>query len=230
MKTSTLLVICACALVCSGILALGLKSVNKDERSVSVRGLCERTVDADMALWPLTFSLGSNNLQTLKSEVIEKTEVVKKYLADFGLGEEDYSINAPDIVDSNLDRYLDKSRIIYTYTARQVFFVRSKKVEAVKKAQEGIINLINNGLVIENTYGSKLDFEFVGLNDIKPEMIREATVNAKKAAEQFAADSGSKIGTIKKATQGLFTIENVAEGFQEKKTVRVVTNVEYLLK
>ena len=79
-------------------------------------------------------------------------------------------------------------------------------------------------------YDSKVSYEFTKLNDIKPEMIAEATKNARTAAEQFARDSNSKVGKIKKASQGLFTIQDAAAGLEDKKNVRVVNTVEYLLK
>ena len=61
-------------------------------------------------------------------------------------------------------------------------------------------------------------------------MIEEATKNARVAAEQFARDSGSKVGKIQTASQGLFSIENAAPGLDYKKNVRVVTTVVYSLK
>ena len=82
----------------------------------------------------------------------------------------------------------------------------------------------------ESVYKSKISFEFTKLNDIKPQMIAEATKNARTAAEQFARDSGSKVGKIKRASQGLFSIEDAAADLSERKTIRVVTTVEYLLK
>ena len=64
----------------------------------------------------------------------------------------------------------------------------------------------------------------------KPEMIALATKNARLAAQQFANDSGSKVGEIKKATQGLFSVENAAIGLEDIKSIRVVTQVEYQLR
>ena len=125
---------------------------------------------------------------------------------------------------------MDKDKILYTYLAQTVVLVRSSKVAEVKKAQDDSLDLMSSGIAVSKDYNSKISFEFTKLNEIKPQMIAEATKNARTAAEQFAHDSGSKVGKIKTATQGFFSIENAAEDLQEKKTIRVVTTVEYLLK
>ncbi len=90
--------------------------------------------------------------------------------------------------------------------------------------------LVKQGIVLANSYGRGTEFLFTGLNRIKPAMIAEATKNARKAAEQFAQDSGSKVGSIRKARQGLFTIRNRDMNSPDLKIVRVVTTVEYFLK
>ncbi len=125
---------------------------------------------------------------------------------------------------------MDRDKILYTYLAQTVVLVRSSKVAEVKKAQDDSLDLMSSRIAVSKDYNSKISFEFTKLNNIKPQMIAEATKNARTAAEQFAHDSGSKVGKIKTATQGFFSIENAAEDLQEKKTIRVVTTVEYLLK
>ena len=100
----------------------------------------------------------------------------------------------------------------------------------MKSAYADSLELVSAGIAVNQDYDSKVSYEFTKLNDIKPEMIAEATKNARTAAEQFAHDSNSKVGKIKKATQGLFTIEDAAVGLEDKKSVRVVNTVEYLLK
>jgi hypothetical protein len=103
-------------------------------------------------------------------------------------------------------------------------------VPAVKTAAEKAGELIGKGIVlVGENYGRTTEFLFTGLNDIKPAMIQEATKNAHTAAEQFAKDSGSKVGKIKNASQGLFTITDRDMNTPDKKNVRVVTTVEYYL-
>lgn len=218
------------ALAVAVILAFGMSNIAKPSRSVTVRGLSEREVNADLAVWPLSFSLGNNDLKTLQSEIVSKTEVATNFLKEHGLSEEDFTVQAPNIVDNSVNMYLDKDRIAYKYIGKATVLVRSNKIEAVKKANNDSLKLATSGITLNQDYDSKISFDFTALNDIKPEMIALATKNARQAAEQFARDSGSRVGKIKNATQGFFSIEDAAVGLEEKKKVRVVTTVEYLLK
>lgn len=217
-------------IISSLILAFGLTNIITPERSVSVRGLSEKEVDADLAIWNMTFSTGDNNLSSLQQSVISKTQTVKKYLKDNGLDENDFTVQPAAITDNSLNSYMDQSKLRYTFIARQTILIRSSKIESVKSAYADSLNLVSSGIAVLQEYDGKVNYEFTKLNQIKPQMIAEATENARTAAEQFARDSNSKVGKIKKATQGLFTIEDAAPGLEEKKNVRVVTTVEYLLK
>ena len=212
------------------ILSVGLSNIARADKTVSVRGLAEREVDADLAVWPLTFSLGSNDLTELQKDILAKTEIVKSYLAEYELSSEDFTVQSPSITDNSMNPYMDKNQVRYTYIAETVVLVRSSKVEQVKKAQGDSLKLMSDGIAVSKDYKSKISFEFTKLNDIKPQMIAEATKNARTAAEQFARDSGSKVGKIKRASQGLFSIEDAAADLSKRKTIRVVTTVEYLLK
>ena len=212
------------------ILSVGLSNIARADKTVSVRGLAEREVDADLAVWPLTFSLGSNDLTELQKDILAKTEIVKNYLAEYELSGDDFTVQSPSITDNSMNPYMDKNQVRYTYIAETVVLVRSSKVEQVKKAQGDSLKLMSDGIAVSKDYKSKISFEFTKLNDIKPQMIAEATKNARTAAEQFARDSGSKVGKIKRASQGLFSIEDAAADLSERKTIRVVTTVEYLLK
>ncbi len=212
------------------ILAVGLANIITPERSVSVRGLAEREVDADLAVWNMSFLMGENSLESMQKSILEKTEVIKKYLIKHGLEESDFTVKPAAITDNSLNSYMDQTKITYKFVAQQTILVRSGKIEAVKSAYADSLELVSAGIAVNQDYDSKVSYEFTKLNDIKPEMIAEATKNARTAAEQFAHDSNSKVGKIKKATQGLFTIEDAAVGLEDKKSVRVVNTVEYLLK
>ena len=212
------------------ILAFGLANIITPERSVSVRGLAEREVDADLAVWNMSFSTGENSLEAIQKSIMEKTEVIKEYLINHGLEESDFTVQPAAITDNSLNSYMDQTKITYTFIARQTILVRSAKIAAVKSAYADSLELVSAGIAVNQDYDSKVSYEFTKLNDIKPEMIAEATKNARTAAEQFARDSNSKVGKIKKASQGLFTIQDAAAGLEDKKNVRVVNTVEYLLK
>lgn len=207
-----------------------MSGIGGETRSVTVRGLSEREVDADLVVWPLSFTVGSNDLNLLRKEIISKNDVCVEFLKKHGLDDSDFMVQAPQIQDNSVNLYIDRDRISYKYIAQSKILVRSNKINEVKTAQNDSLNLAEKGIAVRQEYDSKMQFEFTKLNDIKPEMIAEATKNARLAAEQFAHDSGSRVGKIKKATQGLFSIDDAAIGLEEKKHIRVVTSVEYLLK
>ena len=219
-----------CLVIASIVISLGFSSINPKEASVSVRGLAQREVNADLAVWQLSFGLGDNNLENLQKSIKEKSEIVSLYLKDKGLDERDFSVLSPSITNNLLDPYINQEKMQYIYIAKLNFLIRTDKISAVKKANEGLLELVDKGIAIKQDYENKINYEFTKLNDIKPEMIALATKNARKAVEQFAKDSNSNLGKIKHATQGLFSIENAATGLEERKIVRVVTQIQYLLK
>lgn len=229
MKTIHILIISVSLFLCSLVIAAGLGNVTKPQRSVTVRGLSEREVPADMAVWRLSFSVGGNELPGLRKNIIEQTEIVKDFLKNHGLADSDFSVLAPDITDTSVELYIDSSRKNYVYIAKQNVLIRSSKVNEVKKASEDTLELLGKGISVRSDYDTKVNYEFNGLNQIKPQMIADATENARAAAEQFAHDSHSKVGKITSASQGLFSIDDAATGLEELKRVRVVTTVVYAL-
>lgn len=223
------IIISAAVLLSSVILALGMGKIIKSERTVTVRGLAEREVDADMAVWKLSFSVGSNNLKQLQEAILADTETTKAFLESHSLTATDYTIKAPEITDATVSMYSNPENRSFDYVAKQTILVRSSNVTAVKNAAQDTIDLIGKGVSVSSDWDAKVEYYFNGLNDIKPEMIAEATKNARAAAEQFAHDSNSKVGKINNATQGLFSIEDAAPGLEYRKNVRVVTTVVYEL-
>jgi uncharacterized protein len=200
-------------------------------RSVSVKGLAEREVAADLVVWPLTFEVTGNDLVSLQSQVEAKRQTVREYLMTAGFDTTEISQSAPRIRDTQSEtQYGSGTPPKYRYVAQATITLRTNKIPAVKTAIEKAGDLIGKGIVlVGENYGRTTEFLFTGLNDIKPAMIEEATKNARKAAEQFAKDSGSKVGKIRSASQGLFTITDRDMNSPDRKNVRVVTTVEYYL-
>lgn len=223
------IIISITTILASLIITFGMTHIMHEVRTVTVRGLCEKEVDADMAVWKVSYSIPGNELIPIQEQLQEKTKILEEYLAEFQLTKEDYSVLAPEITDTNLNLYIDKSKNDYRYLAKQSILIRSGKVANVKDANSETQKLLSKGIAIESDYDNHISYEFNGLNEIKPEMIAKATESARQAAEQFAHDSKSRVGKIQSATQGLFTIENAAVGLEEKKRVRVVTTVVYTL-
>lgn len=230
MKTTNVLIISFALIVSAATIACGMSKIAKNSRTVSVRGLAEREVPADMATWRVSFSVSGNDLAALQREVISKTKIVLNFLGEYDLDEGDYSVLSPEITDTTTNIYLDQSRRQFNYVAKQTVLVRTEKVSSAKAASIDTIDLMGKGVALSSDYDNRVRYEFNGLNEIKPEMIADATKNALLAAEQFAHDSGSKVGKIVSANQGLFSIEDAAVGLEDIKNVRVVTTVVYSLK
>ena len=228
-NTIQVIAVCCTLLLSSFVISKGMGRIIKENRTVTVRGLAEREVAADTAVWKLSFSLGANTLPELQKKIISQTEIVTDFLKNYGLSDQDFSVQAPDITDTSVELYIDKSRQTFVYVAKQSVLVRSGKVDAVKLASTKTVELVGSGISVNSDYDSKVKYDFNGLNQIKPEMIALATQNAREAAEQFAHDSHSKVGKIVSATQGLFSIEDAAPGLEDLKNVRVVTTVVYSL-
>lgn len=206
----------------------GLKTLSNRDRVVSVRGLSEREVKADHVTWPISYQITGNDLQTIYAEINEKNAIIKKFLTDNGVKADEISVNAPNVTDNFVNGYRDKDNISDRYSVTNVLVVAGNQVDIVNALVPRMGELLPQGIAVAtNDYG--LEYEFTGLNSIKPAMIEEATVKAREAAEKFANDSESELGKIKDATQGYFEITDRDQYTPYIKTVRVVTSVDYFL-
>jgi len=209
------------------VLGRSLITFRAMDRYVTVKGLAEREVPADLAMWPVSYSVTANTLTDMDAALKHDRAQVMAYLTEQGLGDAEVIDATPRIQDMwsmNPDR-----RPEFRYQANAVLTVRSGDIAKVKKAIAASGNLVARGVLLVQNYEYRPTFAFTGLNAIKPEMIAEATRNARDAARQFAADSGSRVGAIRRATQGYFSLQDRDQLTPEVKNVRVVTTVEYLL-
>ena len=213
-------------------IVLGVSAIvaTQPKASVLVRGLAQREVDANLAIWRMSYSLGGNELAALQSEINTKNAVITEFLLAHGLSSDDFSVLPASITDISLDMYGDKSHISYTFIATATTLVRTSKIKELQAAFKDSQTLISSGIAIQQDFDNKINYEFTALNEIKPAMIEEATKNAREVAVKFAKDSNSQVGKIKNASQGVFSIENASGGLEDKKRVRVVTQIEYFLK
>ena len=201
------------------------------DRSVVVKGLAEMEVDANLAVWPITFSEASNNLGELQATLDRKQKIILDFLADAGFTKDDIAIGMISINDQKANIYGGNNQNVeFRYVGRAQMTVRTGQTALMTAAISRLTDLVGKGIVLnQDQYQSQVQYLFTDLNRIKPSMIESATKNAREAAEKFASDSKSKAGKIKKATQGLFTIEDRDMNTPYKKIVRVVTTVEYYL-
>ena len=200
------------------------------ERSVTVKGLSEREVPADIALWPITFTRADNDLSALYAGIEKDRKAIVAFLADAGFERKEMTINAPVITDKLAQQYGGGERVKFRYVAQQSVTVYTRKVRKVREAMPYLADLGKKGIVfVGNDYENRTEYLFSGLNAIKPSMIEEATRNARKVAEKFAKDSQSRLGKIKRARQGQFSIADRDSHTPYIKKIRVVSTIEYYL-
>lgn len=205
----------------------GLRSIADRDQYVTVKGLAEREVLADKVVWPLPFKCVSNDMQELYNEIEKNNNIVVGFLKDGGITEDEINISAPAVTDRLAQSYVPDN-IKFRYQAEAVITVTSSQVEKVIDLMKKQVNLMKQGVIISNEYNYNISFEYTSLNDIKPEMVEEATRNARAVAQKFAEDSGSNLGKIRQATQGQFSISS-DETTPQIKNIRVVTTVKYAL-
>lgn len=208
----------------------GINSFKNKDRIVSVKGLAEMEVPADKITWPLMYKDLGDDLLILYNNINAKNKAIISFLKTNGITEEEISVGAPEILDMMAERY-GGTAPDYRYNATAVITVTSNNVEKVRKLMSEQTELLKQGIAISGgDYRYNVSYEFTGLNAIKPAMIEEATKNARLAAEKFAKDSNSKLGKIRDAYQGQFTIFDRDSNTPYIKNVRVVTTVNYYLK
>lgn len=207
-------------------------SVRSMERTVTVKGLSEREVEADVATWPLTFQVASNDLDEIYKTIESRSGVIRDFLIDYGIADEDIILSPPDVTDVYAQQWGDQSSVRFRYTGSGTVTVHSERVDAVRNAMANVLELGKKGVAIAGDHYSGYSsgrFQFTGLNDIKPEMVEEATRNARSVAEKFAEDSNSRLGKIKTASQGQFSITDRDSTTPHIKKVRVVSTIVYYL-
>jgi hypothetical protein len=227
------------------VLGAQIKATKLSDRYVTVKGLVERTVKSDLAIWPLSYKEAGDDL----SSVYAKTETDKRTVLEFldqqGIKSSEIELGVVRVVDTQANEY-GGTRAAHRYIVEQQVTVRTSRVDQVAAAAQKTMQLLQKGIVLNGNPGQSLAYKFTGLNSIKPDMITEATRNARSAADRFASDSGSKVGSIRQANQGVFSIlpadqgSDTADGSEPgganqsgdgslMKTVRVVTSVQYYL-
>ena len=219
-----------------GLVVLGLqfpRAVEKFrsfDRTVNVKGLCEKEFKADKVIWPVVYKVMANDIQSVYDQIDANNAIVMAFLESGGVKVDEISVAVPTISDKYATEYGSNDRA-YRYIATNVLTVCTSDVDAVLALMSRQSELLKKGVVTGgNSWENPVEFKYEGLNDIKPQMIEEATMNAREAAEKFAKDSHSRLGKIKTANQGTFTIENRDSNTPYIKKVRVVTSVTYYLK
>lgn len=231
------------------ILGAEIKATRLSDRYVTVKGLVERKVKSDLAIWPISFKEAGDDLANVYAKSEADKNIVLQFLAQQGIQPPEIELGVIRVVDTQANEYGGGGRAPHRYIVEQQITVRTPRVDQVAATAQKTMQLVQKGIVLGSELGQGsgqgVIYKFNGLNAIKPDMITEATRNARAAADRFAADSGSKVGTIRQANQGAFAILGADEGSETSepgnpagnftadsslmKTIRVVTTVEYFL-
>lgn len=235
MESSTKAALLLGGFIALGLIGLGLTAGHaalafKDkERTVTVKGLAEREVPADLAVWPIRFVEAGNDLGQVYAAMERNSTRIVQFLTGQGFPAAEISVAAPAITDKLAQQY-GNAAVGLRYAGAQTVTVRSSNIELVRTAIRGIGDLGKSGIVFGGSeYQQPAEFLFTGLNAIKPQMVEEATRSAREVADKFAADSDSRLGKIRSANQGQFSVDNLDSSTPHVKKVRVVSTVEYYL-
>lgn len=200
------------------------------ERSVTVKGLAEKEYPADIVLWPIQFTVADNDLTRVYNTLEENSGRIRAFLKERGVQDSEITVSPPALTDKSAQQYSSSSQPEFRYTAMQTVTVYSGNLAQVRASIDKLSELGKRGIVFTGgDYQNTTEYLFTRLNEIKPAMIEEATTKAREVAEKFARDSQSRLGKIKNASQGQFTIEDRDKNNPHIKRVRVVSTVEYYL-
>lgn len=224
------------------VLGSQIKAIRLADRYVTVKGLVERTVKSDSAIWPVTFKEAGNELPAVFAKSESDKAAVLKFFAEQGVLPQEITVGQIQVTDKLANDY-GGNQAASRYVVQQTVTVHSSDVDKIAKAGQKTAELVQAGIVVGGGYGQGISYKFGGLNALKPDMITEATRNARASADRFAADSGSHVGSIRSANQGVFSISAADAGPSGEdgggggaspdssmmKQVRVVATVDYYL-
>lgn len=235
MKVITSLILALGLITAAWIGAQGLRDLRTGDRFVTVKGVAERNVEANLALWPLRFIATGDTLANAQEQARQSREAILAFLKLQALDTGSVELQRLDVTDTQANPYQSNNGG-KRFIINQTLMVRSTDIDKVQQASQAISDLVDSGVVLSSDYGpGGPTYLFNDLNTIKPAMIAEATAAARESAQQFARDSGAEVAGLRRANQGVFQIlprdqaPGITEPQQPVKTVRVVSTIEYYL-
>lgn len=231
------LILLGLSIVAAGfMISAGLKEFRSADRTIYMKGLAQKDVEADLALWTIKHSATGDNLQQVQDIIQSNSMKIRSFLLKNELKETDIASRRLEVTDLLAQAYRGQGAENSRFIISEVLVVRTNEVGKLNNAYQNSGELLkqNVSLIVQQNQ-SPIEYIYTGLNDIKPEMIAEATQNAREGAEQFAKDSGADIGGIKYANQGVFQIlprdsdNSYEERWSQYKTVRVVSTIQFAI-
>lgn len=219
-KNNSVWVVGGVLLVFSFIFFFSARAFSSQGSYVEVKGLSEKIVKADVAVWSINFDVKSNNIDSLYADIEKNLSVITSFLKEKGFDEAEINVAPVNIYQ---DTYRDA---LFRYNANTQLSVYTKKVDLVRSASKETLLLVKKGVTLNQ---NSISFQFSDINSVKPEMLAEAIKNAKETAAQFARESGSRLGKVSRGNQGVFDISDKDPGSPEYKKIRVVSTLRFLL-
>lgn len=231
-------------LICGWFVAKGLWRFKMDDRYVSAKGLSQRDVTADLAWWDINYTNSGDDLQQVNTKTINDQKIITTFLTAHGFSADEIDIGQTTVIDQYANEYRQNNKPEPRFIINNIVKVRSTKVDLVKQTSKLTTDLITQGVILNNKDSNNPNprYLYTKLDNIRPGMLEEATRSARLAADQFAINSGSKLGKIKHASQGVFQIlstdtsnnqQNYSQEMEQEgsvnKTVRVVSSIDYFL-
>jgi len=234
MKVVVAIILGISLILSASLLKEGLTGLKTSDRYVTVKGVAEREVQADLALWPIRFVATGNTLEQAQEKARSSREAIYAFLELQAIDKNAVELQRLDVTDTRANPYQGEGE--QKFIINQTLMVRSTQIDRIRQAAPNVSELVDSGVLLTTDYGpGGPTYLFSGLNDIKPAMIAEATASAREAAQQFARDANASVGGLRRANQGVFQIlardqaPGVSEQQQPVKTVRVVSTVDYYL-
>ena len=231
-------IILALAIVLAGLaVGTGIQRFRSADRFVTVKGVAERPVTADIAMWPMRIVASGDDLSATQDKIVSDQAAIRRFLMRFGIDSSQVELMSLEVIDKLSNPY-EPQRATTRYAVNATLMARTNQPEQIRRASQQVGDLVAAGVALSSgdRWGSGPTYLFTKLNDLKPAMLAEATTNARAAAAEFAKSSGSRVGNIHRASQGLFEIlprdqgQGMPEGSQLEKVLRVVTTLEYELR
>ena len=219
-KNHSVWIVGAVLVIFSLVVFFSARAFSAQQSYVEVKGLSEKIVKADVAIWSINFDVKSNDVDSLYANIQKDTNSIKSFLLAKGFDETEINIAPVNIYQ---DTYRDS---LFRYNSTTQLSVYTKKVDLVKSSSKDTLILVKDGITMSQ---NSITFEFSDINSVKPEMLAEAIKNAKDTAAQFAKESGSRLGSVARGNQGVFDITDKDPGSPEYKKIRVVSTLRFLL-
>jgi len=220
----------------------GALRFRSESRTVTVKGLVEKEVKADQTLWTLRFRRASEDLRDAHTKISSDRQATLSFLKNQGFRDAEISTQPTRTIDKQTREYGNQANDRFRYVVTGALVVRTTNIDLVARALGATEELLKSGVLLdgqreENNANPR--YIITTFNALRPQLLAEATRNARQTAEQFAADSGAQVGRIRQANQGTIQIFG-SDGNDESapysptstplKKIRVVSTFEFELR